>query len=165
MPSVRENIVTAIADAMEKLDLGGNPRQRVQKVTQEWVGSELEGELPIIVVLDPSEENIPGGSGGAPLNHYLNNLEVIVFVILDAGNRDEPRARTMRRALAAVQKKLLEESVPDSGTIKAVNGVNWHHLNGNRLVEFGAGGNVVAVQLDTRTQYLFRDTDPNLGRG
>lgn len=166
MPSVRQNIIDAVVAALEKLDLGGVPRQRVQRVTQEWNGAELEGELPLIVVLDPGEENIPGGQQGAPLQHYLNNLDVAVFCIIDAGDgtRDEIRAVSMRRALAAVQKKLLEESA-DGGSISLVNGVNWPHLTGNRLVEFGAGGNVVAVEQDLRVQYLFRDIDPNLGRG
>lgn len=163
MASIRQNILTAIVAAFRKLDLGGNPRQRVNRVTEEWRGAELEGNLPLIVVLDPSEDNFTG-SNNAPLQHYLNEMDVFVFVILDAGNRDESRPKTMRRALAAAKNVVMTQGVPDTGTVKQVNGVNWWHLKNNQMVEFGSGGNVVAVKLGTSVLYLHSDIDANVGR-
>lgn len=163
--SVRERIVAAFATVITGLNLGGNPPQVLQKVLRDWNAPEHEGECPYAVVLDPSEAKQAGGSGGAPLSFYLNTLDVQVFVVVDAGEvRDEPMGKTMVRALAEIEKAILLASVPGTGAIVAISGVNWVHATGNQIVAFGESGNLAAVQTTWQVQYLHRATDPFTGR-
>jgi len=163
--SVREQIVAAFATAIDRLNLGGNPPQVLQKVLRDWNAPEQEGEYPYAVVLDPSEVKQAGGSGGAPLSYYLNHLEVQVWVMVDAGEvRDEAMGKTMVRALAEIEKAILLASVPGTGAIKAISGVNWVHATGNQIVAFGESGNLAAVQTTWQVQYIHKATDPFAGR-
>jgi hypothetical protein len=163
--SVREQILAAFVATLTGLNLGGNPPQVVQKVLRDWNAPEHEGEYPYIVVLDPTEVQQAGGSGGAPLSFYLNRLDVQVWIMVDCGEvRDEPMSQTMNRALAEVQKALYLAAVPGTGAIKSVNGVDWLHATGSQIVAFGESGNVAAVQTTWQVQYIHKATDPFAGR-
>lgn len=168
MPSVRETIVATIATALENLNLNNGestPDAIVDQVLREYEAPEIVNDLPVIWVLDMRESKVTG-SGGATLRHYMATLRLTILIVDTAGEevRDEPMSVTANRMLAAVEKKLFDESVPDSGTIKQIPGVNWLHPVGNRTVPFGESSNLVMVSLDVEVQYLHRDTDPNVGR-
>jgi len=168
MASVREQIVDTITEVLDGLNLNNGEAKADQVVTQvlrEYNAPELVDELPVMWVLD-TRESKETGAGGATMAHYLCNLQVTILVVDDAGVdvRDEPMTTTANRMLAAVEKKLFDESRPDSGLIKQIPGVNWLHIVGNRNVPFGETGNLVLVSLDVVVQYVHRDTDPNIGR-
>lgn len=157
-----------MVEVLEGLNLNNGentPDAIVQEVLREYNAPEFANNMPVVWVLDTRESKATA-SGGAPLRFYLNTLRVTILIVDDAGEdtRGEPMTTTANRMLAAVEKKLFDESVPDSGRIKQIPGVNWLHPVGNRNVPFGETGNLVLVSLDVEVQYVHRDTDPNIGR-
>lgn len=160
--------MATIATALEGLNLNNGeptPDAIVDQVLREYEAPEIVNDLPVIWVLDMRESKATA-SGGATLRHYLATLRLTILIVDAAGEdaRDEPMSITANRMLAAVEKKLYDESVPDTGVIKQIPGVNWLHTVGNRTVPFGESSNLVMVSLDVEVQYLHRDTDPNIGR-
>ena len=131
---------------------------------REYNSPEMEGEEPMAFVLDSSNAS-QTGAGNAPMTFYLQNTNVTVIVVAAAGEvRDEEMPTTANRILGFVKKKLAEESYPDTGTLKTINGFNWLHFTGDQHTPFGEGGNLVAVKLDCVVQYVHRDTNPFTGR-
>lgn len=163
-PSVREQIVAAIAATLADLDMGGVPAQVIQAVHRDWRSVETEIDMPFAAVIDASETKVTGADG-APLQHYKASLDVAVWVIMEVGDaRDEEVSQTLARCLAEAEFVIQAAAVPDSGTLKAISGFNWLHLTGNEFFQFGEGGDVAALRLDLEVQYIHRDTSPFLGR-
>ena len=144
------------------------PDELVQQVLREYNAPEMTDEIPLIWVLDPDEDKQPakGGGLGATWRHWLADLNVRILCAGPAGvdARDEPMSTTCNRWLASIEKKLYDESVPDSGTIKQIPGVHWVHPGRNRNVPFGESGNLALLVLEVAVQYQHRDTDPNIGK-
>ena len=168
MATVRETIVAQVAANMLRLPLGvpaGGESEQIERVEREWQAPEMLPEMPFCFVLDPSEDKaFGGGRGGAILSTYRATLRLLIIVIAKAGRkvRDETQSTTANRILGEVQRKMYAESRPDSGNLRAINGLDFVHDDGSVWAPFGeAAPSLIRVQSNWVIQYRHSDLDPD----